>query len=255
MLVLEAKDKRDVRAGGKGMERGRALRFAGIWLLNPMVATISTRGSSEGLLGVMVVGLVWAVMKRRLVLAGGLLGLAVHFKIYPVIYGVSILWSLEKEDIEAKFKQKGKAQGNDGSSIEQIKTFLHRERLAFGITAVATFMALNAVMYAMYFTPFLTHTYLHHLTRIDHRHNFSPYNTLLHLSSASPATTSGWRFESLAFVPQLAISAVLIPIALAKKDLTSTMLAQTFAFVAFNKVVTSQVITSYLLFVCLGSVS
>jgi phosphatidylinositol glycan class M len=246
MLALEAKDERDERAGGKGMERERALRFAGIWLLNPMVATISTRGSREGLLGVIVVGLVWAVVKRRVVLAGGLLGLAVHFKIYPFIYGISILWSLEKEDAEEGIKRKDAARRSDRTPVDLVKAFLNRERMAFGVTAVATFIALNAIMYVMYSTPFLTHTYLHHLTRIDHRHNFSPYNTLLHLSSASPATTSGWRFESLAFVPQLAISAGLIPIVLAKKDLPSTMMAQTFAFVAFNKVVTSQVSTPQL---------
>ena len=236
MLVLEARGGRKGEGGrGGGMERGRALRFASLWLLNPMVATISTRGSSEGLLGVMVVGRVWAVVKKRLMLAGALLGLAVHFKIYPFIYGVSILWNLETVGSETR------SRGRDKSWIEQFRVFSNRERLMFGITAATTFMALNAVMYAMYSTPFLTHTYLHHLTRIDHRHNFSPYNTLLHLSSASPSTTSGWRFESLAFVPQLAISAVLIPVALAKKDLPSTMMAQTFAFVAFNKVVTSQV--------------
>ena len=217
------------------METERALRFASIWLLNPMVATISTRGSSEGLLGVMVVALVWAVTKRRIVLAGVLLGLAVHFKIYPFIYGVSIVWYLETPSPEAR--------KTGMSLIEQILTFANGSRVVLAVSALSIFMALNAVMYAVYSTPFLTHTYLHHLTRIDHRHNFSPYNTLLHLSSASPATTSGWRFESLAFVPQLAISAGLIPIVLAKKDLPSTMMAQTFAFVAFNKVVTSQVFT------------
>ena len=237
LLVLRSE------ATGK-MEQGRALKFASIWLLNPMVATISTRGSSEGLLGVMVVALVWAVVKRRLVVAGALLGLAVHFKIYPFIYGASIIWSLEDPGLDPSDK------GKDRSLKEGLVRFVNKKRLTFGINAFATFAALNAVMYSMYGRPFLTHTYLHHLTRIDHRHNFSPYNTLLHLSSASPSATSGWRFESLAFLPQLAISAILIPVVLAKKDLPSTMMAQTFAFVALNKVVTSQVIRLTLYKIC-----
>jgi GPI mannosyltransferase 1 subunit M len=49
------------------------------------------------------------------------------------------------------------------------------------------------------------------------------------------------RLESAAFIPQLFLSAVALPLMLAKKDLPSTMLAQTFAFVSFNKVCTSQV--------------
>jgi phosphatidylinositol glycan class M len=58
---------------------------------------------------------------------------------------------------------------------------------------------------------------------------------------ASTAITKSFEFERLAFVPQLLLSAVMIPLVLAKKDLPSTMLAQTFAFVTFNKVCTSQV--------------
>jgi phosphatidylinositol glycan class M len=49
------------------------------------------------------------------------------------------------------------------------------------------------------------------------------------------------RLESAAFIPQLFLSAIVLPLLLAKKDLPSTMLAQTFAFVSFNKVCTSQV--------------
>jgi phosphatidylinositol glycan class M len=63
---------------------------------------------------------------------------------------------------------------------------------------------------------------------------------MLHLSSQQPSDT-GFRIESLAFLPQISLSLIVIPFLLARKDLASTMLAQTFAFVTFNKVCTSQV--------------
>ena len=234
-------------AGG-GMGTDRALKYASIWLLNPMVATISTRGSSEGLLGVMVVALLWAVLSRRIMLAGVLLGLAVHFKIYPFIYGVSILWYLDTPATSVSKKEPDPSKEKlAAASIKQsIRAFVTPNRIILLASSLLTFMALNVCMYAIYSTPFLTHTYLHHLTRIDHRHNFSPYNTLLYLSSAIPSATGAVKFESLAFIPQLALSAVLIPLVLAKKDLAGTMLAQTFAFVTFNKVCTSQVCEKYL---------
>jgi phosphatidylinositol glycan class M len=98
-----------------------------------------------------------------------------------------------------------------------------------------------------YGSDFLQHSYFYHLTRLDHRHNFSLYNTLLHLSS-SPSAPSSHHLERLAFIPQLFLSAIAIPFALAKKDLAGCMLAQTFAFVAFNKVCTSQYFLWYLIF-------
>lgn len=235
ILVLESP------AGG-GMTRARALKFATIWLLNPMVATISTRGSSEGLLCVMVVALLWAVIHRQIKLAGFLLGLAVHFKIYPFIYGVSIVWYLNPSRVsKSELEKKSAATTPARRSLpQQILTFVTPIRVTLVLSSLITFMSLNLLMYSLYSTPFLTHTFLHHLSRIDHRHNFSPYNTLLYLSSSQP-NSGNFKFESLAFIPQLALSAFLIPVVLAKKDLAGTMLAQTFAFVTFNKVCTSQV--------------
>ena len=203
-----------------GLETRQALRFASIWLLNPMVATISTRGSSEGLLGVIVAALVWAITRGRVRLAGVLLGFGVHFKIYPFIYAPSLFLYLE----------------SPGRSLSSI---LNASRISLTLTSFLTFTALNLSMYALYGPPFLQHTYLHHVSRIDHRHNFSPYNTLLYASSAS-ASTGLLKLESLAFVPQLSLSAVLLPF-LAKRHLPGAMLAQTWAFVALNKVCTSQV--------------
>lgn len=224
------------RRGTPAMDAPAARRFAAIWLLNPMVATISTRGSSEGLLAVLVLALLWAVLSRRVALAGVLLGLGVHFKIYPFIYAPAIVWWMDDED------RISPTPPAHSSLLGAAAAFLTLQRLKLALVSLAAFMALNLTMYASYGHPFLVHTFLYHVTRIDHRHNFSPYNIPLYLASASPQGVSrGLRIESVAFLPQLLLSCVLIPLIMAKKDLPATMLAQTWVFVAFNKVCTSQV--------------
>lgn len=62
-----------------------------LWLLNPMIFTISTRGNCESLMSCLVLGALYLVTARRLMAGGLLYGLAIHFKLYPVIYGVAIL--------------------------------------------------------------------------------------------------------------------------------------------------------------------
>ncbi|KAF2721878.1 glycosyltransferase family 50 protein [Polychaeton citri CBS 116435] len=215
------------------MGRERALRLASIWLLNPMVANISTRGSSEGLLAMIVLGILWAVVEGRLWLAGVLLGFAVHFKIYPFIYGASIfLWLHE---------------GKDGRIWKgEVWVLFNESRIKLLLASLSVFIGLNVLMYKLYGMPFIEHTFLYHLIRIDHRHNFSVYNTLLHLNAATNA--NGFKIESFAFIPQIMLAVVAIPFALAKLDLPSTMLAQTFVFVTFNKVCTSQYFLWYMVF-------
>ncbi|KAF3004079.1 GPI mannosyltransferase 1 [Curvularia kusanoi] len=225
----------------RGLGKERALKFASIWLLNPMVATISTRGSSEGLLGVFVTALLWAVLAKKILLAGLLLGFAVHFKIYPFIYAASIVWWLDNSGGQVQRKQQQ-------SLMDKLVSFVNPQRIMLAITSIVTFAVLNAAMYQMYGWPFLEHSYFYHLSRIDHRHNFSPYNTLLYLNSSPGNSQSTFELERLALVPQLLLSAVMIPLALSKRDLLSTMLAQTFAFVTFNKVCTSQYFLWYMMF-------
>ncbi|KAK1753431.1 GPI mannosyltransferase 1 [Echria macrotheca] len=226
------------------MDGTTARKFAAIWLLNPMVATISTRGSSEGLLGVLVTALLWAVMARKVTLAALLLGFGVHFKIYPFIYAPAIVWWMDQERMTSRGP--GDTSSKSGMSFaSRIGAFFTPARLKLTIISLATFLGFSLVMLSIYGGPFLVHTYLHHVSRIDHRHNFSPYNTQLYLTSAFPHL-SALRIESVAFLPQLVLSCVLIPFVLAKKDLPTAMLAQTFAFVTFNKVCTSQYFLWYM---------
>ncbi|KAI4597620.1 GPI mannosyltransferase 1 [Pestalotiopsis sp. 9143b] len=233
-----------------GLATGAALRYASIWLLNPMVATISTRGSSEGLLGVLVAALLYAVLERRVAAAAVLLGLGVHFKIYPFIYAPAIVWWMDGERVPSLSSS---SSPSSPAATSLIQRFVTPARLRLALVSLATFAGLNLAMYALYGHDFLQHTFLHHVTRIDHRHNFSPYNMLLYLASAQShlgpaAAPLGLKIESVAFVPQLLLSCVLIPLVGAKKDLPTTMLAQTFAFVTFNKVCTSQYFLWYMIF-------
>ena len=126
----------------RGMSVPRALKFAGIWLLNPMVAQISTRGSSEGLMAVLVVALLWTTLNKRIVLAGCLLGFAVHFKIYPFIYAASIFWWLGREP------QQESMAVRELSISERVAAIFTRERIVLAVASFATVMLFNVAMYS-----------------------------------------------------------------------------------------------------------
>jgi phosphatidylinositol glycan class M len=134
-----------VLVNGKKISMERALKFASIWLLNPMVATISTRGSSEGLLGVMVIALLWAITQKKIALAGVLLGLGVHFKIYPFIYAPSIIWWLDDEHIGSP--NPARKAGESRSLVTIAKNFLNEARMDLTVTSLLTFLLLNTLMY------------------------------------------------------------------------------------------------------------
>jgi phosphatidylinositol glycan class M len=100
--------------------------------------------------------------------------------------------------------------------------------------------------------PFLYESYLYHLHRLDHRHNFSPYFYLTYLTYPSisdhPAIASPALWRKLirsplaSFVPQMGLSlGTGLLFGRRKDDLVFTWFVQTAVFVLFNKVCTSQV--------------
>lgn len=145
---------------GRGMRPARAGAFAAIWLWNPMVATISTRGSSEGLLGVLTMALLWAVERRRIYSAALILGVGVHFKIYPFIYAPAIMWWMDDDRLGNPVSDKTRALQQDDSieaRIECAIDFVSLERFLFTIISFSTFIVLNFIMFALYVYPITTH--------------------------------------------------------------------------------------------------
>ena len=133
-----------IRILRKRMSPSQATNYACIWLLNPIVASISARGSSEGVVSLLTVALLWATLERRIDVAGILLGVAVHFKIYPFIYAASmILWldSSKAGSIGSAPKDRDRPQW-----LQSALTVVNPMRVRLALSSFITFMALNLIM-------------------------------------------------------------------------------------------------------------
>ncbi|GAA5977543.1 hypothetical protein JCM10908_005009 [Rhodotorula pacifica] len=210
---------------------------AGIWLLNPIIANISIRGSSESIVGAIVVTTLACADRGKWDAAAALFGLAVHVKIFPFMYGSSLIAA-----IVARTRAPHK-------SLQAVLARLVR----FGAISFACFMTLNVICYLFFGKPFVQETFLYHLSRVDHRHNFSPYfypYYLAHSPAALELPPPSWfrtlaRHPLAAFLPQLTLS-IGLGVRYGAQDLPYAWLVQTFAFVTFNKVCTSQYFLWYL---------
>lgn len=207
---------------------GNVPLLSSLWLLNPMVITISTRGSAESVLTVMIMAFVYNLLKNNITSSAIWLGLSIHFKLYPIIYLPTSLLLLTKS--------------------WSIKGLINMVNLKFLIVTLVTLTGFNYLFWYIYGYEFLFNTYLYHLDRLDHRHNFSIYNMVLYYKSALEGGSIGFNIENYSFIPQLGISGVLLPLLFAKKNFISCLFIQTFAFVTFNKVLTSQYFIWFLIF-------
>lgn len=237
----------------------RATIYSALHLLNPLVFTISTRGSSESVLSLFVLLTLYAALKGWWDAAAVALGLSTHWKIYPVIYGVACLGVIGG--------QPQNASGWKG----YLRTLLNPQTIRFAVLSASTFFVLGAGCYLVLVLsflallleieqpeyhrwgyPFLYESYLYHLHRLDHRHNFSPYFYLIYLTypslepPAAPLDLPLWnrllRSPLTSFIPQmgLALGTGLV-FGRRKDDLVFAWFVQTVVFVVFNKVCTSQV--------------
>ncbi|KAL2919477.1 GPI mannosyltransferase 1 [Polyrhizophydium stewartii] len=252
-------------AGGPGrgdpMPLRRAWLFTALWTLNPFVAVISARGSAESVVAILVIGTLWGAMTGRPRAAAVFFGLAVHFKIFPIVYAVPLWFGIDYacDTFEHHRRLNGGQTGRkEEQAAPEFKLRLWSwRRFEFGLISGGTFLALSLIMYSLYGHDFLEHTYLYHVTRKDHRHNFSLYFYEIYLGldlarNATAGVAQGLSVASVvhafgalwSFIPQLGLVAAL-GVACAS-DLPFACFVQTFAFVMLNKVCTSQYFMWYI---------
>ncbi len=67
-----------------------------IWLLNPLVINISTRGNADTIIALMTLLVLYYLLVKKVVWAAIWFGLVVHFKVYPIIYAIPIYFYIGK---------------------------------------------------------------------------------------------------------------------------------------------------------------
>lgn len=237
-----------------------------LWLLNPFPAQIATRGSADSLVGLLVLAFLYLLIRatpevalvqepRVLELpqphdpselrvanqvcwcgAAFCLTLAVHLKLYPVIYGASVLAHLAKYRFHALQLLCGiaKPQRRD---VYWLGT-------EFAALCAVMYLLMNVAVWLVWGEPFLRHALLYHVMRQDHRHNFSVYFLPTYLTWDWDTHASWARALAASplasFVPQMVVVA-LAGFGLGGRDLVMACTVQTVVFVAWNKVYTSQV--------------
>lgn len=256
-----------------------AIGWSCLWLLNPLVINMSTRGSADVIAIVLIFLTLLLLLKKQTVAAALVYGFTVHFRIYPIVYAPALFLYVGKFCSDAAVTSstreiKGASVASRSKSVfgvvkhyiqEIISLLLNRESLKFTFFSAGIFFALMIGLYFAYGFEFLYETYLYHFVRKDIRHNFSPYFYFLYLSSApQPSAALPPLFEGFSFLniplhtlsertyeriiqllpPLIAFlpqfSSLLIAAFCLYRDLPACLLIQTLVFVAFNKVCTAQ---------------
>jgi phosphatidylinositol glycan class M len=197
---------------------GRAHAVA-LWFLNPLVVNVSTRGNAEALVALLVVGTLYLLQRQRFDAAALVYALAIHVKIYPIIYALALFLAV------------GDWRWRDA------------RRLRFAAVTAAALALLTLAMYALYGYEFLFETYLYHVARSDPRHNFSLQFYSLYLRGAAGAV--GGALALAPFLPQLLLVLVLSWHYSRGERLHFGLFALTVVFVIFNKVCTVQYFVWY----------
>lgn len=135
--------------------RYKALAF---WALNPFMAYINGRGSCESIALLLTAAMLYHIRlsmdkvaeKFNILIAGLLYGLLIHFRLYPVIFGLTLYIWINREKV------------------------LPRTNIwIFGSVTIAVNVALVLVFYAKFGQLFIDECFLYHLKRKDPRHNYS----------------------------------------------------------------------------------
>lgn len=221
-----------------GLSTGASLKYASLWLLNPLSINVSTRGSFDAITSALVLWTTSSLLAGSLGWAALAFGLVVHLRVYPIIYAPSFALYLARSSLLGAHSAviDGHIKG-----WTVWKNLFSRRPLLFAILSAATFLVCTAACACAYGREFVHNALLYHLTRTDNRHNYSIYWYWIYLDYGAPHR---WMLGLAAFMPQAVL--LVVSASLLHGDLALCVVIQTALFVFFNKVFTGQYITWFM---------
>jgi phosphatidylinositol glycan class M len=237
------------------------------WCYNPLAINICTRGSSESLMVLLPVLLtVWLVSSSsgigtdgqprrpdmvQAVMAGVSHGIAIHSKLYPIIYTLSFMayLSTRNDPLTTKTTKTNSFPWTEPLRLVRligiwVSRLFQPVPLLFMCVSLLTFAGLTYLAVLWYGEIALQEGLLYHFSRVDHRHNYSMYWYWIYLARAR-MTSNLQVMGRILLLPQVVLL-VYSSLGLAPFHLGLAIFVQTFLFVTHNKVITAQYFTWYL---------
>ena len=137
----------------RGCPDRRAVIASWLWLFNPLPLTVSTRGNAESIMAVLVLASIYFVLVKNVPMAAIFFALSVHFKIFPIIYGLPLVLLVGDEAYNSKKPNVGKSENKQKTTgyINQAVAFvLHPQRVKFAMISATTFLGLTGLLYIRY---------------------------------------------------------------------------------------------------------
>lgn len=222
-----------------GLSQGVSLKYASLWLLNPLSINVSTRGSFDAITSALVLWTTAALLGGSLGWAAVAFGLVVHLRVYPIIYAPSFALYLARSSLTGT--QRAVVNNGHIKGLAVWTNLFSRRPLLFAVLSAATFLVCTAACACAYGREFVRNALLYHLTRTDNRHNYSIYWYWIYLDYGAPHR---WLLGLAAFMPQAVM--LVVSASLLHGDLALCVVVQTALFVFFNKVFTGQYITWFM---------
>lgn len=225
--------------------RKSALISSLIFGCNPLVITVSTRGNAESLVCLLSLLTIWLLSARKRAMAAICVGFGIHTKLFPVLYLPSILVFMgvfpgQSRSAQATYILPSTPLKQDDQQKKKQRVIdIKWKHIQFVVMTISTFLFCSAITFHFFGHKGIHESILYHVSRKDHRHNFSPYWLMFYYNAT--LKLPDYAISLLPFIPQALLS-LYIAYGYGKKDLCFAVFLQTFVFVTMNKVCTSQVL-------------